>query len=402
MLRSSRWPITIVLWALAASGCAELKYDNTAVVFDHPPAIVKDTLAGIWLKTCYLYPARDYLTFTWLGRVLLGDEAWDVTPDGGVPDGPLFINREVRAVSPEDLRRGPGDGPPPVGPWRVKKAKWQGQTAGFIGEDAVGRSYLVKIDDPDYPELGTSAEMIGSRLTWLMGYRVAPVYLVTITGTGDARYDGRRATASALVPGRILGEFKFDFYRMRREIRALRLVAEWLNNTDCVDNNTLVVMEDGQTRCYLVDFNSSLGSWNGRPKEAWRGRRYAWDVEYQVLGLLTIGLLPRWPSEMKAVSPAAGTFDAGAEFSGPWRPQNPNTAFDRLTGADAAWMARRMAAVSTEQLRAIVAAAEYSRPADADYVLKVLTERRERILDRWGKGEGGGLDKGVASPGGRD
>lgn len=364
-------------------GCADLRYHNTATLFDHPPPAGEPSLADLWFKTSYVYPVRDYLTLTWAGRALFGDEAWNVTADGGVADGPFFVNRDIVAVAADDLRQGPGAAPAPLGPWHLIKPKDQGATPGFVGQDARGRTFLVKLDRPDYPELGTGAEMIGSRLTWLLGYRVPDIHLVTIEGTGDTRYDGRRATASPIVPGRIIGHWKFDHYRMRREVRAQRLVAEWLNDTDRTDNNTLAVEQDGRTRCYLVDFNSCLGSWNGRPKAPWQGWRHAWDVEYQLLGLATLGLLPRIPAESRISSRAVGAIEPEEGTGHPWKPQNPNTAFDRLTRADAEWISRRMAMVSTEQLRAIVAAARYGRAEDAELAWRVLVRRREQIIARW-------------------
>lgn len=381
-------------WCFAVTGllllgsCSDFHYDNTACIFDRPFHASDDSLANIWLKTAYLYPARDLLCLTWLTRLCSADEAWNVTADGGVADGPFFVNRDIRLLSAEEVRAGPASAPPPVGPWRVKKPKTKGRTAGFIGEDRTGRTFLVKLDHPDYPELATSSEMIGARLTWLMGYHVPAVYLVTIRGTGDPRYDGRRATASLFVPGRVVGGFKFDHYRMRREVRALRLVAAWLNDSDRTDNNTLVAIEDGRATCYLIDFNSCLGSWNGRPREPWRGWRHAWDVEVQLLGLLTLGLAPKLPTTVEVPSPAVGSYDvlAAGDPRG-WKPQNPTPAFDRMTGSDAAWMADRMVSVSRAQLEAIVSSARFSRRQDADLVVEMLIRRRERVLRAWGFGD---------------
>jgi hypothetical protein len=379
-----RLAIAVFFLGTFAGGCSELKYDNTATTFDRPFLGDHDTLGRIWLKTCYLYPIRDYLTFIWAGRLLFGDEAWNAGPDGGVADGPFFTNRDIRSLSPLQVGIGPASAEAPLPPWRVKKPKESGGTPGFVGEDSSGRTFLVKFDQPDYPELGTSAEIIGSRIYWLMGYRVPATYLVNIEGTGQRDYDGRRATASLFVPGELVGGFKFDCHRMRREIRALRLVAAWLNDTDRTDNNTLVAVENGVAACYLVDFNSCLGSWNGRPKEGWRGWRYAWDVEYQLLTLLTLGALPRLPGPALLRSPAVGSFDLMTDGDPhAWRSQGPNTAFDRLTRADADWMARRMGAVSVEQLASIVAAAQMTNPDDADAVLRMLLARRRRIVQAW-------------------
>ena len=387
-MRWLRLVSTLVLLTCCLGGCAKLEYENRAAVFDRPFEPHADSIADIWFKTCYLYQARDYLTFSWAGRALLGDEAWDVTAEGGVCDGPFFVDRDIRGVTTDLLRLGPSEAAPADGPWRIRKPKDKGATPGFVGEDSAGRTFLVKLDDAAFPELGTSAEIIGSRIYWLMGYRVPCTYLVTISGTGDARYDGKRATASAYLPGKVIGGFKFDCYRMRREVRALRLVAAWLNDTDRVDNNNMASVEDGRAVCYVVDFNSCLGSWNGRPKEPWRGWRYAWDVEYQLVGIVTLGLLPRIPHSVPIKSPAVGSFDLLTP-SEPraWRSQNPNTAFDRMTKADAEWIARRIAAVSRAQLEAVVSSARFTRQEDADSVLEMLLIRRERLLPAWALGD---------------
>ncbi len=367
-----------------ACGCARFEYDNTATAFDRPFVGHDEPLATIWLKTCYLYPARDLLTFDWAWRAIGGGKAMNVTPEGGVADGPFFTNRDIAPLTPAQVRAGPAVQPPPRGPWRIKKEKNKGRTPGFIGEDATGRTWLVKFDDPEFPELGTSAEMIGSRITWLMGFNVPAFYLIRIEGTGRDTYDGRRATASLFVPGEVVGGFKFDHFRMRREVRTLRMVAAWINDVDRGDNNTLVAVANGEARCYLVDFNSCLDSWNGQPKSAWRGHRHAWDVEHQIVGLFTFGLLPEIPPKGELRSKAVGhtglrqLSDAKA-----WRSQNPNTAFDCLAQSDAAWMAERMSTVSDAQLRAIVESAEFSSAADAEWILAVLHHRRRQVLEAW-------------------
>lgn len=376
-----RWCLVVLL---LAAGCANRRYENTADVFDHVIHASHDDPADIWFKTCYVYPVRDYLILTWAGRALFGDDAWNVEPGGGVGDGPFFVNRDIAVVPPAELQSDPFGISEPAPPWRIARPKDRGGTAGFLGTDSTGRTFYVKLDDPGYPQLGTSAEIIGSRLYWLMGYHVPPTYLVTIAGTGDARFDGRRATASLALAGNVLGGFPFDRFSMRREVRAIRLLAAWLNDTDRTDNNTLLVFDEGRVTAYMLDFNSCLGSWNGRPKEPWRGWRHTWDVEYQFTALLTLGLLPKLPKSVSIHSPAVGSYDLLMWTSArAWRAQNPNSAFDRATQADAEWIARRMAAVSEEQLRAIVASAGLSDPDDAAAVLRMLVVRREQVLRAW-------------------
>ena len=67
---------------------------------------------------------------------------------------------------------------------------------------------MFKLDHPDYPELGSSASVIGSRILWALGYNVPPVFAVRIEGTGDDRLDGRRAVASLYLDN-VRGHAKF-------------------------------------------------------------------------------------------------------------------------------------------------------------------------------------------------
>lgn len=362
-------------------GCAELRRENSPAEIPAPPKRPAPTLAECFFKANYFYPVRDYLTLSWAGRALFGDEAWDVLPDGGVPDSGLYVNRDLGRISPEALASGSCFCAAPSGRWRVVQRKESGQTDGFVGADGSGRLWMVKLDAAGYPELGTAAEAIGARIFWVMGYQVPATFVTTIHGTGDARYDGRRAAVSEIVAGEALGPFRMDHFRMRREMRALRLVAAWLNDPDRGDRNTVAAESGGRATFYFVDFNSALGSWNGRPKDAWRGNRYVWDIEWQWVEALSLGLLhPEVDAGQPVVSAAVGRFRGRFEPKW-WRAQNPCTAFDRMTAADAGWMAAKMSALSDEQLRAIVAAGRYSREEDATYVFETLVERRARIIE---------------------
>ena len=369
-----------VLWLLVGlwGGCGELRYLNTTPYVEQHIRATEESVPALALKTIIFYPARDWLTFDWLGRLMLGDEAWNAQGDG-VGDSSFFANRGPAELTPASVARGPCTMPPPQPPISVKRAKSSGRTPGFVGTDALGRTFLFKLDHPDHPELGSSASVIGSRILWALGYNVPPVFVVRIAGTCDARYDGQRAAAAMYLDG-VRGHFKFDWFRYRREVRGLRLACAWINDTDRIGTNTLVVVDNGRARYVLVDFNSCLGSWNARPKEPWRGWRHEWDLGRFVLRLLTLGLVRvPYDPDQPVVSPAVGRFDARFDPLG-WRSQLPNSAFDRLTAADLRWMAGTIAGLTPEHLEAIVAQAELSDPADATYLVETLSRRREKIL----------------------
>lgn len=144
-----------------------------------------------------------------------------------------------------------------------------------------------------------------------------------------------------------------------------------------------MVEREGRARYYLIDFNGSLGSWQGLPKEPWRGWRYVLDLEWGPLMLVTLGLVhPGFDPNQPVVSRAVGRFDGRVDPKR-WRNQMPVTAFDRMTDEDGRWMARRIANFTEEHLRAIIAEARLSHTSDADYLLKSLLERRRRIIEAW-------------------
>lgn len=212
-----------------------------------------------------------------------------------------------------------------------------------------------------------------------------------VEGTGDDRFDGRRATAVPFLDG-VLGQFEFDWFRHRREIRGLRMACAWINDTDRVATNTLVALDDGRARYRLIDFNSCLGAWNGCPKEPWRGHRYAIDLEELAVEALTLGLVHAdYDPRQAVVSPAVGRFDARFDPMS-WRGQFPNTAFNQMTEADLHWMAGKISGLSREHLVAIVAETHLTRAEDEAYLLETLLMRRAAIL------EAAGLDPAQAPP----
>jgi hypothetical protein len=239
-------------------------------------------------------------------------------------------------------------------------------------------------------------------MLWALGYHVPANYLVTLEGTGRGDLDGRRAIASSIVPGAVAGRWKLDWFRYRREIRALRVACAWLNDVDRVDGNNLVAIADDVATYYLLDFDSALGAWQGKPKQPWRGWQHAWDVQWQWRTVTSLGRdKPGYDPNQPIVSRGVGRFDNRFDPI-EWRPQLPNSAFRHMTENDAAWMARKIAAISGPQLEAIVNEARFTDPQDSQYVLETLLARRRAVLQAWLPGEdtkvdvaGAGRTKGV-------
>jgi len=374
---------------LVPSGCAHDRYYNTVGWIEGPGKAYNTPWLDRFMKTNYYYPVRDaFDPHVWASLVDPNEPpGWNTDGSGNVPDGSFYVNRRIEQISPAEAAAGPSTAPAPRPPWTVVKARPGKKPVSFIGEDGLGRRFMVKLDDPAYPEAGSAAAFITTRVFWLLGYHVPANYIVTITGTGNPEYDGRRAEASLFVEGKVLGHFKFDLLRHRREMRGLRLVSAWVDDVDRGENNTLVVFREGKSYYYLLDFDSTMGLWKRRPKMTWLGHRHVWDPPYAVVDVFTLGALSR--SQIRHHQPfskAVGIFFADDFDPMTWKSENPNTPFRLMSKADACWMARKIAKISPEQLLEIVKAAKYSRREDQEHVFRTLQERQEKIAklpERW-------------------
>jgi hypothetical protein len=360
--------------------------------------------------------------------------ARDVNTLGEVPDSAWYTNRHwLRPMSLKDLMRGPGDqsAPDREGAWEIVSAKSDGVTPGFLIKDPQGRKYMLKFDPPEYPELSSAADVIGSKFFYALGYNVPENYIVRFHADqlriGDAAdwrdaqgrkhaltaqtlrrllreqprdTQGRiRAVASLLVGQRIVGPFSYSGSRSddpndvfdheyRRELRGLRVFASWLNHTDVKAINTLDVIAEENGRRYLkhflIDFGSILGSDGVAPKDARMGHEYL--LQPGAAGMQVLGLGVYTPAWMRQSSPhlkGLGNFEAVSFDPAKWKTDYPNPAFVLMDRDDAFWAAKQVARFSDAEIRAIVSTGEYSDPRTADWITATLIERRNRIVRTW-------------------
>ena len=70
----------------------------------------------------------------------------------------------------------------------MTKAKTQGVTPGFFVKDASGKTFILKFDPPDHPEMASSADVIVSHLFWAAGYNV-PANTIAYLDPAALAYD---------------------------------------------------------------------------------------------------------------------------------------------------------------------------------------------------------------------
>lgn len=347
--------------------------------------------------------------------------ALNVNTLGEVPNSSWYTQRHYYdPMTEEQLVGGLYDTGAPVReePWRVVDVKTEGKSAGFEIVDERGERYLVKFDHPEYMELSTGAEIVSTKFFYALGYHVPENYLVRFaadqlvpdTSEGITRADIEatlakaptyddgtyRALASLFIDGEaFIGPFYYygtrpddanDIFRHegRRELRGMRVFAGWLNHFDSRSINSLdVVKAAGQDTFvvhYLIDFGSTLGGGPGGPARRWTGFEYAIDWDKMFTRAVTLGFAGSgWQDIDYPDDPAVGHFDAEHFDPETWKPQYPNPAFRNMDPADAFWAAKQVMAFTDEQIRAVVASADYSDPEAEAYIAETLAGRRDKI-----------------------
>lgn len=374
-------------------------------------------------------PTEQFFDISSHFRKLFGTpkQAMNVDVFDEVYNSSWFTNRNGKEkMSLEEVAKGPdtGIGPDTSGTWTIFRAKAEGVTPGFSIIDKFGNRYVIKFDSKNCPEMATGAELVSTKLFYAAGYNVPENYLcffdpknlrlgeeVKFTDEkGQKRFmneddlrkildriqkrpDGLiRAVASKYLPGRPIGPFRYTGIREddtndviphqhRRELRGLRVIAAWLNHYDTKANNSLdVYVSDGYVEHYLIDFGSTLGSQGDEPMPPEIGREGPGDPGQVFKSIVSMGAYVRpWELNPEIKYPSIGYFEAHNFHPLKYKYILPNPAFNKATNLDCFWGAKIVMSFTDEQIRAAVEQGQYSDPDAAEYLIKVLIERRDIV-----------------------
>ncbi len=371
--------------------------------------------------------------FRWLGhevRPSLAARSGGVTALDEVPDSTWFTNRNaVRAVSPDQIRRGPGPHSPPRdgARWSIVGTKHTGFAIGFRARDEAGDEFVLKFDQLAHNEVETGADVVVQRLLFAAGYNVPENEVVYVTRdaltvapgstTGEAKRalgeadidlllaraarepDGRyRVLASRFLPGTPVGGIEPHGVRTsdpndrvphqdRRDMRGLYSLAAWLNHTDVKPANTLDVWipdagdpSRGHVVHYLLDFGKALGAMTRIDRYLEAGYAYHDEKKYKLVKHVAPALEPVW----EQIGPyphlrGLGWIESEHFDATRWIPLHRWLPFQEADRFDKFWGARIVMSFTPEQIRAALEAARYSEPKTVEYLQRVLLARQRKL-----------------------
>jgi hypothetical protein len=104
------------------------------------------------------------------------------------------------------------------------------------------------------------------------------------------------------------------------------------------------------------------------------------DLKPGLVDLATLGVaVPPYARAHYPDDPAIGNINAQTFDPERWKTNYPNAAFENRLPGDELWAARQVMALTDEEIRAVVATAEYSRPETARQLADILIRRRDKI-----------------------
>jgi hypothetical protein len=387
-----------------------------------------------------VWDVGDQSIFYPLTRVFALDpagESINVNALDEVPDSSWFKNRIGQfGMSPAEIALGPCDpasGNAPT-PWQVTGAKPNGANPGFIIKDASGQRHLVKFDGTVQGPRATAADVIVSKLYHAAGYTVpcnrvvyfrkadvairegakaetpsgeeeplTQKHLDEVFAKAQVLPDGRlRASTSLFLSGKPIGPFTYQGtfdgdpndvipHQDRRELRGMRLLAAWTQHFDAREQNTLSMwVATGETQGYvrhsIIDFGDCFGSiWEPPTLGRRLGYSHYFDLSETLADWFTLGIRTR-PWDVARFGPSGkvfGYYDVQHFQAEDWKGGYPNPAFSHMSERDGAWMARIIAQFSDAHLEQLVSIAQLESPALEAELFRLLSGRRDRVLDRY-------------------
>jgi hypothetical protein len=420
----------LLLTAVCALGCGSTRFRDQPVVWSlgDTRAIPEPEEREYMIKQYF----ADIFVMRRLERALeLPDEerAWNVNALEEVPDSAWFKNRlGRRSFTPEEIARGPDEKGPPKPPFTIKTGKTGGGALGFVMNDAAGRSFLIKLDRKENPEMQTGSNVVVNRIFHAFGFQVPADYVIDLPidqlsidkkATAKDEYGKKtpytqamldevlaggpppkagvyRATASEYLKGVPKGGFSAEGVRPddindvvphqhRRELRGLRVLAAWTNHTDMKEDNTLdMYIEDGgrkYLRHYLVDFGEALGGHGAEKLRLEDGYEHFVDWQHQPRALFTFGLENRhWENLKDTGFLAFGTFGSDTDWDPKtWREAYPWYPFMEMDRTDAFWAAKIIVKFTREHIEAIVKEARFSEPGAEKFLVDAMEKRKLAI-----------------------
>jgi hypothetical protein len=391
-----------LLSCLALSGCAY----RTARFLDAPPVeqVADRAPIPIPARRRLLRPLLDANTYVRRELVRALDPrsasvAGDVNSLDEVPESAFFRripNFERPLVG---FRR---DGAP-LPPFHDRGEKVASETPGARAiVDARGLAYELVRDEPAHRGRASGAAAATSRLLFAMGYRVAETHVV--------EHEGERYAATRWPVGVDLGPTRAEGmrdddpndrldHRDRRTLRALRVAAAWLDIVELeprmLRDHYLGEPGAGHVEHALVGIDGGLGVARLRAAEAWARDPDRADENF-FFRLFTMGLSPIPTAKPPtAPFPSVGLLE---EFvrPGAFAPIPPFEPIDRMTPADAFWLAKRIATIPSPVVGRAVLSTKLP-PLEQDWLLQMLQLRRAEVV-AWAYDQVTPLDPGLLSP----
>jgi hypothetical protein len=358
-----------------------------------------------------------------------GTRSQNINTIDEVPDSSWFTNRILtKPLSIEEIVRGPltGSGPAP-GQLTVIRAKSEGAAPGFTVRDSAGATWFLAFDPKSNPEASSAAAVIAMRIFWALGYHQAEYYISELSReqlqvSKDAKFhppSGKirsmtirdiepvlaraarnangsyRVLAGRLLPGKILGGFKYYGTRpddpndivpheQRRELRALQVFGAWTNLVDVKALNTMdtLITDNGRSRVrhYLLDVGSTFGMGANAAREWAEGYEHLFDQDKALKRLVTFGFyFQPWQTVDYEENRSIGRFEGDQFDPLAWKTRVPAAALLQVRDDDTFWAARRVMSFTDDMIRALVKTGKYSDPAAEKLLAEVLIKRRDKI-----------------------